>query len=79
MTFEFKTKNGNSVKKEVKAQKGAVFTYDNGVDFSGTNIFEYSVTSSKMTFYQIQILSNINQQISQSPTYPLKLGVTYED
>jgi hypothetical protein len=79
LTFDFSTNNGNSVKKEVKAQKGAVFTYDNGVDFSGTNYFKYSVTSSKMTFYQIQILSNINQQVSQSPTYPLKLGVTYED
>jgi hypothetical protein len=79
LTFDFYTNNGNTVKKQVKAQQGAVFTYENGVVFAGTDYFKYSVNSNEMTFYQIQILSNSNQEVSRSPTYPLKLGVTYED
>ena len=79
LTFTFNTKNKNSVIKEVKAQTGAVFTYDNGVDYSGDGYFTYTVTSSKMTFYSIQILSNFDQKVSKSPAYPLKLGVRYED
>ena len=79
LTFTFILSNKNSITKEVKAQQGAVFTYDNGVDYSGEDYFKYTVTSSKMTFYSIQILSNFDQKVSKSPAYSLKLGVTYED
>jgi hypothetical protein len=79
LTFTFILSNKNSITKEVKAQQGAVFTYDNGVDYSGDDYFKYTVTSSKMTFYSIQILSNFDQKVSKSPAYSLKLGVNYED
>jgi hypothetical protein len=36
LTFTFILSNKNSITKEVKAQQGAVFTYDNGVDYSAT-------------------------------------------
>ena len=79
LTFTFKYSDSESIVKEVKAKRGAVFTIDNGVKYTGENSFTYTVKSSKLTFYSLQFLSNLNQDFTPCPGNALKLGVKYTD
>ena len=79
LTFTFKYTESETVVKEVKAKRGAVFTYDNGVKYTGEDSFTYTVKSSKLTFYSLQFLSNLNQNSTPCPGNALKLGVVYTD
>jgi hypothetical protein len=79
LTFTFKYTESYSVVKQVKAKIGEVFTYDNGVKYTGEDSFTYTVKSSKLTFYSLQFLSNLNQNFTPCPGNALKLGVKYTD
>ena len=79
LTFTFKYSESESVVKHVKAKRGEVFTYDNGVKYTGEDSFTYTVKSSKLTFYSLQFLSNLNQNFTPCPGNALKLGVKYTD
>jgi hypothetical protein len=79
LTFTFEYTDSSTVVKEVKAKTGSVFTYENGVKYTGDGTFTYKVKSSKLTFYSLQFYSNVNQNFTPCPGNALKLGVKYSD